>query len=298
MLPALVALTLKLIVVYLVDTGKQSSTFVSLFVTLTLLNLCEVLAYIQFTNDQTAFWLLKAYYVVCLYCLCYLTLYAVEVAVGGLRKSVSLIFIGFASLLAVGVLSTDLFLIGTKSIGYSLTAVHGPYFPLIRFVFIAQTCLFASVLAWGLLYSKNAECRDQAMYTLICLSPIILTALSVNVVQAFGIELSNSMIMPFATTVFLFLVCYFEPKSKLTRIRMYLPRSRERKLTKEVFDLATEFALEGKSIQDVKTELERALLLYSLEKNGNVITRTADSIGINRTSLYTAMKRLGIKHRD
>ncbi|WP_353410468.1 helix-turn-helix domain-containing protein [Arenicella sp. 4NH20-0111] len=295
MLPALIALILKFAVMYWVDAGKQPPAFMALFVSLMLLNLCEVLAYIQFSSNLTAFWLVKAYYVICLFCIAFSCIYVMSVTQESVNSFVRHGFTAFAVVLSFILLFTDLMIIGTESIGYSLTAIHGPFYPLLRVVFLVQTGFVILILLQSVFRTSSSEQKVAAVYTLIAFSPMVVTTIGVNLAQIYGFKLSNSMLMPFATTLFLFLVCYLEPKAKLTRLRMYLPNSLERKLSNQIFDLATEFAVDGKPINDVKKELERTLLLYSLEKNDNVISHTADSIGLNRTSLYTAMKRLEIK---
>ena len=296
-LPALCAMLLKVLVIMWVDIGKQSTTFMSLFFVLTIQNLCEVLAYFQYLNGVSALYLVYAYYSTCFFALAYLLLYCIEVSYRIIRKWVFYLVISLAIALSFLVFATDILISGVESIGYSLTAVQGRFFWVIRFTFIGQIFLSVAILFRGAFLKSALQDKHQSFYALISVSPLVFVGLGVNILQIFGYKFSASLIMPMATTAFLFLVCYLEPISRLTRIRMYLPGSLEKRLTKRILDLAGNYALDGKDFRDTKCDLERLLVEYSLEKHNHNVLRTAESMGIERATLYSVMKRRGISRR-
>jgi DNA-binding NtrC family response regulator len=53
-------------------------------------------------------------------------------------------------------------------------------------------------------------------------------------------------------------------------------------------------ATPGKALKDAMTAPERAIILGVLENNNWNRNATADALGINRTTLYKKMKRLGL----
>ncbi len=296
-LPALIALLLKFAVIFLVDAKKQSMIFMALFVTLALINLCEILAYLNYFTDKPAIMLMRSYYLLWIVALYYLILYTLEVAEIKASYVWRVALASILLILCVLIIFSDLIITGTSPTSYSLTATRGLYNEWIRAIGIVGLLFIPYILILRTFREKNPLIKTRCIYTLLALLPVLLTSMSVNILQLLDIEFSAALVTPVATTCFLFLVCYFEPKTKLTNILMYLPGSRERLLTKQLFGLASEFALDGKRIGDTKVDIERMLLLYALQKNNHVITRTAESLGMNRTTLYTAMKRCGIKHR-
>jgi DNA-binding NtrC family response regulator len=54
----------------------------------------------------------------------------------------------------------------------------------------------------------------------------------------------------------------------------------------------------GQSLKDALEEPERQIIVSVLESIGWNRNATADQLGINRTTLYKKMKRLGIEDRE
>lgn len=298
MLPAFCALLLKALVIIWVDIGKQSATFMALFFVLAIQNLCEVLAYFQFLNGVSALYLVKAYYATCLFGLAYMFLYCIEVTQKTVRKSLFYLSMALATALSILIIATNVFVSDAESIGYSLTAVQGDFFMIIRFVFVGQILMSGCILFYGAVFSSDPNIQKQSFYTFMALSPIVLVGMGVNISQMMGFKFNASLVLPMATTTFLFLVCYLEPKTKLTRIMMYLPGSLERRLTSRILELTGDYALDGKGFRNTKYDLERLLVEYALEKHSHNVLRTAEAMGIERTTLYSVMRRCGIERPD
>jgi two-component system NtrC family response regulator len=54
---------------------------------------------------------------------------------------------------------------------------------------------------------------------------------------------------------------------------------------------------EGKSLKEAREELERDLILRTLERAKDNITRAAEELGISRPTLYELMEKLGIQRK-
>jgi len=93
-----------------------------------------------------------------------------------------------------------------------------------------------------------------------------------------------------------------ESKHLLTDLRRFLPFSAERNASTEFLRLMDTYSqnLGGTdSFSELRNGVERQVVLYTLEKSGNNITKAAEMMGLqNRSTLYSMMKRLDITPRN
>lgn len=296
-LPALLALIIKLSILALSYRGKgQSTVFITMVLILALHNLCEVLGFIEFFNGTPADYLFRFYYTASLWVAVFMLLYAIEVSRFKMKEIKATAVIVAASL-SVTVLYTDIVVAGSESLGYTLTVVKGPHYWLFQ-VFISVTLLsILPVLVIG--YKKASEhiVEIQCVYTFLALLPLMFVGLGVIILMGFGIKLNASAILPIASTLFLIVTLKSEYHLKLTDVRRFIPMSPERQTSNEILDVCSRYSRDEISYRDGINEIERLLVLQKYKKNGGNASATAELMGMPRSSLYSIFNRLKIESR-
>lgn len=300
--PALLALIFKLFILIYARMDKQSST--SLLVLISILachNAIELIGYTRFLDDQGVATLFRGYYVATVLMLAALPMHAHIVS--GNSSKIMVPLIGAVALsVSLLIMFSDLIVAGYVSIGYSLTAVVGPYFFVFSlFVLFSLSACVATLVA-GVKNAKTAMAANRCLYSLLAFSPLLLVSFLALALKLSGASMNGAGIIPVATSIFLYILLKSEAKHQLTDIRRYLPLSQEKRSANEFLRLMDQYAQSDNkpnAFSELREGIERQAVLYTLAKCDDNITKAATMMGVqNRSTLYSMMRRLKIDHTN
>lgn len=301
-MPALASLLFKLLVLVRTLRGKNVSIlFLSLIAIFAFHSSVELIGYSQFLNNLSVDAFFRLYYVATIYLLMYILLHNLAISrLDNIFTTAGFVFI--SSALSILVLFTDIVVAGQYSIGYSVTAIKGPYYWLFA-LFLAVT-LFANIAVLLYRYKSAASSSLESvrcLYSLFALSPVMLVALLVIILKISDANINAAGLAPIATALFLAIVLKGESKHKLSDIRRFLPLSPERNISNNLMELVDGYVHGGNQVdayKNLQIGIEKEIIFYTLNKCNNNITQTAEMMGLkNRSTLYSMMNRLNIDNQ-
>jgi len=296
--PAMASLLFKLYVLLTsLRGGKISILLLSLIIAFACHNAIEFAGYIQFLNGHSVEAFFRPYYVATTYLLMYMLLHGL--AISRLENSyVTIGLVSVATVFSMLFLFTDYIISGQYSIGYSVTAVKGPYYAL--FALYVLLTLFANVAVLLYRYRRAASQSEsiRCLYSVFALSPVIVISLLAIVLKIVDADINAAGLYPVATALFLAIVLKGESKHRLSDVRRLLPFSPERAISSNLMTLVDDYVNNGNQTDAYKNlhiGIEKEIIFYTLSKCNNNITQTTEMMGLkNRSTLYSMMNRLGI----
>ncbi len=303
-LPSLIGLIFKLfILVYAAKDKKISATILFLIMVFACHNLIEFVGYIQFLDEKTVSFLFRTYYVATIILLALLpihSLYTTRALTSNRVFSTGIAVVTFA--LIIQILFTNLIIAGNFSIGYSLTAVEGPYFMQFALFLIFALASSVWILARGYKQAEHELDTMRSLYSMAAMAPLLVVLSAGIAFKIAGINVNFAGLLPLATTFFVFLILKTESKHQLTDIRRFIPFSKERRASMEILRLMDNYAQNSSQVdsyQELRNGIERQAIQYTLEKCDHNITQAAKMMGLqNRSTLYSMIKRLDIEIQD
>ena len=292
---ALIALLFKLYILLLVRVSKSSGLFFGMILIFALHNLVEVIGYIQFSSGTISEILLRLYYAITFCLLSYMCIYAIKVSHLKQLKPLIIPLCGWVVAASLAVFFTDYLITGIQTIGYSVTAGKGLYYPV--FSVTALICLIFVVytLIYGYRNPASPKVQIQCLYTLFAMSPVVVVGFVVIPLMSFGVEINASGILPVCTTLFLLITLQSESKHRFTDIRRFLPFSRERRTALEVQSIISSYSMDEISYKQLSTEFEKIVIKHKLEQAGESVGAAAKLMKMKRSTLYSMLERHGLK---
>lgn len=299
-LPAGIALAIKLMVLFVVHNRiGQSSIFIAMVLVFAGHNLAEVLGFLEYFNGDRFDHVLRWYYVMTAWSISLMLLYSLEVSQSSHMSKLSTIAVlGGAATISLVILFSDFIVAGAASLGYIMTAEKGEMYGLFLGYVVLSSVIIGVVLFNGYRFSKKHLTEIQCSYTLLALSPILISGVAIILLMKIGYEINAAAIFPFMTTLFLLITLRSESKHGLTDIRRHIPFSLERRKASEIMDIFSSYAKDQANYRDSMVELERLMVTYKHDKNAGNVSATAATMGIPRSSLYSIFRRLNIEHKD
>lgn len=294
-LPSICAIIIKLLILwkrpFSRPSDKHSVLFseyplLILFCALLALNICEVSLFFTSASTLNAHVLVALYHVFYIFSLFSILGIALKSVCG---KSYAPVLVFLSSLLAVLIAYPKLSILGTSSIGYSVTRISGPlYYPV---VFCSLLSLLCSLILfiWGAAKSIEAEKKLKCKILLFCLAPFAFTTFGVAILMRFGIEINATIITSFTINILLLGLLYSESKYYIPQVLAGLPGTRYFESTET---LTT-------ALFDPNIPLEQAKEIMTLEKTRRALeltkgnqTEAAKMLGISRPTICRRIKAL------
>lgn len=306
MLPALLALLIKLVIVFYAFGGQKHSKVFAVMVSIFAIhNICEVLVLLEGGGIITSSYILLSYYVTSIWALLAMLVYVSEVSRIQIPwfKGIALCATG---LLTAMILFSQGIIGGERSLGYTVTAVRGPFYWVFQAFSLTAFVSAVLLLIKGTKYSEQKGSRVaedhmveiQSSYTLLALSPIVIVGLAIMILMNIGVQINAVMVFPVATTLFLLVTLKSEAEHKLTDLRRFLPWSKERRTSREIMEIFSSYSRDDANYRDAVGEIEKLLVLHKYQKSGGNASKTAQQMGMPRSSLYSIFNRLSIKVND
>ncbi|MEQ8313393.1 MAG: helix-turn-helix domain-containing protein [Gammaproteobacteria bacterium] len=104
---------------------------------------------------------------------------------------------------------------GYEHVGYTIVSVPGPAYQLLQIYAFLALAIAVSSLIFGLL-SKDEDIRTRSKILLIALTPIFLISFGVNFLKIQGFNSSTAILMPLASTFFIWVLMYLARNEVIT----------------------------------------------------------------------------------
>lgn len=300
--PAFVALLLKLFVLaYVIRGGRVSLVFLSLIVVFSIHNAIEVLGYFNYQSDVAVSIFFRLYYVATIYVILYMFLHGLSVSKLENRITITAAVL-ISTVLAGFTLFTDLVVAGQYSIGYTISALEGPYYSIFAIYILISLSCSVFVTLHGYRKAESQIDSVRCLHSMLALAPVTVVCALTMTFKMANIGVTATGLIPIATALFLIIVLQTESKHKLSDLRRIMPLSPERKTTNSLMDLLDTYVQNSNQsnvYKELQAGIEKEIILYSLKKcNGN-ITNTAKLMGLkNRSTLYSMMNRLEMNLKE
>jgi DNA-binding protein Fis len=297
--PALAALIFKLfILAYVLRGGRVSIVFLSLIIIFALHNAIEIFGYFNVQRGDSANVYFLLYYVATVYVILYMLLHGLSVSKLENKMAVTA-FVALSTCLSGLILFTDLIIGGQYSIGYSVTAIKGPYYwGFAAYILITLSSgFFATLLGY-----KNATSQIDSircLHSMLALAPMTLVCAIAMIFKMTDVGVNATGLIP---TLFLVIVLKTESKHKLSDLRRVMPLSPERQTSNNFMDLLDSYIQSGHRsnvYKELQAGIEREIIMYSIKKCDGNISKTTRMMGLkNRSTLYSMMTRLDMNWEE
>lgn len=293
-LPAILALFIKLCLIYVYRQSLRTSSCVLVMVMVFAIhNLCEVLAFWKFFHGLHGEYLLKSYHVISLTSLLVICWTVNEVSEMKDRRYLTVFSYLVASASGV-ILFSDLIISGARSLSYVITAERGAFYSLFQILALLLILALLHQIHRGYRQTNNHSAQIKSAYLGLALLPQVAAVLIVMVLMNLGFPINGAVIFPFATSLFVFIMLATEEKHKLVDIRRFVPYSDERVTSNRIMNIFSDYAQDNTTYREAIGDIERLLVEHKYEKSDRNATYTAEKMGMPRSSLYSLFNRLGI----
>lgn len=297
--PVALALTLKLAALFVAHRSSLDTKFLYLQIwALALHNVSEFTLLALGPTMGHASELLRFYFVCTFLLLGASTSCAVSVARardGDLVKFFEqYIWLGVATGIALTLL-TDLIVAGATQLSYTITAVKGPGYWIFQVtsLFAISTIMFALIRESRTTTVERQRIRCNRM--LIAYGPLVVSAIGLLVVMSQGYKVNATLILPITSSFFLCYLVYSERAHRLTTIRKFVPGTLENKTMEKLYQVFEKYANGEVDYNSSTGRIEKMMLTYAYIRNDKNMRKTADFLGIGRSTLYSRMDKYGLK---
>ena len=294
-IPAIIALTAKLIVVFFSrQNGRVDKNFILMVLIFACHNLCEILLFFEYFRGLKADFLLRAYYVISMISFLAVSYHVTRVSnqqnMFHLKTLLTMLG-GFTLLL----FATNYIVAGADELGYTITATKGWLYWVYPIAGILLVSHISFILYKGYSEAKSHDLEIKCIYTAFALMPHFIAIFAVVFMMAIGLKINGTVIFPLTTTLFLIITLASERRHKLTDFRRFIPFSDERKTSNEIMDIFSSYARDESNYRDAVSQIEKLLVEHKYKKNDCNASSAAELMGMPRSSLYSLFNRLDIK---
>jgi len=223
-----------------------------------------------------------------------MAIYALDVAQTPKRAYITHAIYILCLIFSISVFFSDFIVAGAQNIGYATMAIKGNYY----WVFQGYILFMISVIIAALLHgykSTSTVIKIRSALSIIAFSPLVLVIVLVIALMALGYRVNASGLIPICTTIFLFIIIYFESKHKITDIRRFIPFSPERKLNRDMLKVVSLYSMDKIGYKEMLAEFEKLSIKYKYSQSGGNISETARRMMLRRTTLYSMIDRTDLK---
>lgn len=296
--PAIFALIVNFAVLWAANRSvEKTSGFIPLVLSFSALNVCEILGAYSGWSPAGLEFLVRCYYCCAVVSLSSVTLYAAEIS----RYQTTILnwSIGvLAATISFAILFSDLILTGIHSIGYSVSADRGLAYIAFQLLSLGLLISVGVMLTLGYRNAVTHEQQIKCSGTAMAIMPSIIASLSLLILMWFGVKINAVVVLPLSMMAFILITLASEERHKLTDIRRFIPGSAERRTSREVMEICSNYARDEVSYRDAISEIERVLVVHKYQKNHKNASATAELMGMPRSSLYSIFNRLKIESKS
>ena len=285
-LTALLACTMKIVILSLaVSKSKLTAAFYLVCLALIAQNALEFLsAFIFGANPSIADYFVDGV-MFSLYILAAALIFFCA-TVAQVRRSRLIVgfYAGFAALVGVLHLSGSL-VTGYEASGYTLISIEGPLYPVFQIYILSVITGLVTILVRGMM-SPAPEVQARCRTTLLGIAPICAVGLGVVIFRLMGFNSSAAIIMPLASTFFVWILMLDQRGEFITfQVKWRI-----------IWKLATN--IKNLNMAEWAEEVEKQLVLEAMRTERNNKSAAARLLGSNQTTFHRkAEKYLAIPAR-
>lgn len=176
-----------------------------------------------------------------------------------------------------------------KHVAYTIVSVPGQDYGLFQAHAISAVIIAIASLAFGL-FSRDKEIYNRSKILLIAFTPIFLVSLGVNIFKMFGFNSSTAILMPLASTFFIWVLMYLARDEVITfRLKWRQAWFLVRQLRQVIFSNYS-YANE-----DYLELLEKDQLAALLEITGGKQAEVARILGTSPATVSRKVSRFGLQ---
>ncbi len=293
-LPSITAIILKLLIALKLDYKEflKSKAVTIFFISLLILNVCELVVFSYTQHADSAIWWLRIYYISSIIAISALVLLSADLADKKFPYlTTALIPIAISlSLLTL----TPLVVLDAKSIGYSVRSVPGEMYKVMT-LFVALGLIFAlGLLATGAKKLSGIKAK-RCSTMLVAVIPLASVVISAIILMALKFEINAACALSLAITAMLAMLIYTESKYNLFLINSYFPWTEEYKYKQKLNKLSKFLFLKnnyksGIDIRVIQSEFEETLFNIALHYSEGNQTEAAKFLNIPRSTFSRKIK--------
>lgn len=186
-------------------------------ISLFFLNLFELISFSYVNEISNALPILLGYYMSLLYVVASFIILSTQLS-GNKFFSNSIVQITIAILIILFMLTTDLFIAGVQSIGYSITRIKGEYYWVISVYLIGGIILAMVLLGIGGFQTMRSINQIKCRYIFYGFLPTFIVIIALVFLMHAGIKVNATLILPATTTFFIVILIWMENKYNVFRI--------------------------------------------------------------------------------
>ena len=276
---ALLAAIFKIIILYQVVTDSPLTSALNLLVIALIAQNCfEFLGYLTYASDTVFSGYMVDGVLISMYAVgASVVMLVMRVCQISSGKLISSVFAGLAGLLVV-LHASGLIVSGYSQVGYTIISEEGPLYALFSLYLLSVVGL-ALVTLIRSRHSKVREIRDRSRVTLMAIAPLCLVAVGVIGFRAIGFNSSSALAMPFASTLFVW-VLMIDERGDYLRFKLK-------------WTVLTKLALRASDIKLSSWNLliEKMLIEEAMRVCHNNKSEAARLLGLNKTTFHRKAER-------
>jgi hypothetical protein len=213
---ALFGVVLKALILAQVSTRTRiTNAFVVLTLLFILLNAFEFLGYWTFESNAALAYVFIDGLMLSLIFIPPAAIHFIARSIGNRAAlySVPVLMLWAAALMALLINGT--LINGYQHVGYTIVSQPGPAYGLFQAYVFAGVIVAVAALLWGLL-GKDREIHQRSRILLLAFAPIFLVAFGVNLFKLAGFNASTAILMPLASTFFIWVLLYLARDEVIT----------------------------------------------------------------------------------
>jgi len=299
MWPAVIALIIKVrLLMSAINQGWGGKTWIGFVAVFALHNISELLLLSAAHWELSSEFLLRYYHCCTIAALVYCLAYVSNTSQYRWQRIALHTAAWIGMVIGIVLIFTDSMINGFTKISYSVIATKGLYYPIFQ-IFM----LVGSVLIFGTLlhnYRKTGDPKEEVQigYTLLALTPLVLVTVGVVGLMMAGYKVNSLMIIPVASTLFLIITVKGRNSYLVNNDpRRLIPLTLESDFDRQLNLAKSQYSLENLGHKEAMFLIERALINYKREKNHRKHKQTAESMKVNRSTLYDRLHRLHIQRK-
>lgn len=183
----------------------------------------------------------------------------------------------------------DFVITGTRSIGYSVTAIPGDYYWLVRGIILILLISTLTILVKASFIGEDWLTQKKAFVLAICFTPLIFSVVAVFLLMSKGININATVIGSFSITFLLVGVIFVENKYRLYGFIGTVPVS---KYTFSSYRLANAFLDPNVSLEEAKNIMDNEKFKAVIEITKGNQTKAAELLGCSRSTVSRRVKSM------
>lgn len=175
---------------------------------------------------------------------------------------------------------------GAESIGYSITRVPGPLYPVLQLLIISGLGITLGALV-AAKQDANPDTRKKALVLLIATAPLIASVALIMALMQAGFPINATIITSLATSFMMAVLIYTESKYRLFKFLSVIPNTEENKQWSALSKLLNKPDM---TLKEAQTVFAAMFVEEAVKRSEGNQVRAAKSLNTSRTTVHRYLK--------